>query len=53
MQHPRFGLILSNLADQKEVSLPHDRSKCPLHVLPSNAWLDEKDGSRELFSILS
>lgn len=53
MQHPRFGLILSNLADQKEVSLPHDRSKCPLHVSPSNAWLDEKDGSRELFSILS
>lgn len=47
MRHPSS---LSGIVDQKEILAPHDRSKCPLHVSPSNAWLEEKEGTAELFS---
>lgn len=46
MRHPSS---LSGIVDQKEILAPHDRSKCPLHVSPSNAWLEEKEGTAELF----
>lgn len=44
MQH---ASSFSGIVDQREMLVPQDRSKCPLHVSPSITWREEKEGTAE------